>query len=103
MKFGIAICLLAALAGAQTTATHAAPKYLQCGQNVRIAADISETRGTTRKLPQSDENDHHGAEVAATIKIWLIILAFPLVIIAAIISNILDIIKERRDKALKKN
>lgn len=51
-----------------------------------------------RRLSQNDEDDHHGAQTAASVKIWLMLMVFPLAIIAAIISNVIDIIRSRRYK-----
>jgi hypothetical protein len=55
---------------------------------VRIKAEIAAAHWSARRLLQSsDEKDHHGAQTAATVKIWLIIMAIPLALFAAIVSN----------------
>jgi hypothetical protein len=66
---------------------------------VRTAAATPAAHWTTVRLPHNlDRKDHQGAEFAATVRIWLVILALSAVMLAAIISSIVEIIRTEHNK-----
>jgi hypothetical protein len=73
------------------------PQYSITAPIARIAPDMTAAHWSTDRLFQNfDKKDRERAELAATIKIWLIILAFPVVILATINVSVVEIISTRQ-------